>query len=303
MNLNPQNTDQGAAPSGAAPSPRHRRDKVALIGVSVLATAALITGTLAFVTSRDNQTAEAQQTEMLEQLDAATTTIAATTEPSASAGDADGVAGADEAASSSSTIIEIETGATTEGTVLSDTVGTITSGTVISDGGNSTEPAAAASSDEESDLVVAVNIGTAGGIPEGTLLGRITIPKIGLDRSVIEGVRKEDIDAGGFAHHPNSPLPGEGGTVLACHRTTHGGPCRDVHLLAAGDTISYTAADGAVTNYKIVDLVTIPAAEVSSKIEGTVANMVTFYTCSDETGAPGSVSHRTLVRAVATTTS
>lgn len=74
----------------------------------------------------------------------------------------------------------------------------------------------------------------------GEALGTIEIPDIGLERNIVEGIRRDDLRQGP-GHYPGSPLPGQPGNVaIAGHRSTYGEPFRDLHLLQPGDLIKVT---------------------------------------------------------------
>ncbi|MEA2295340.1 MAG: sortase [Solirubrobacteraceae bacterium] len=71
----------------------------------------------------------------------------------------------------------------------------------------------------------------------GDAVGRIRIPRIGLERVIVEGTGTEDLRKGP-GHYPATPMPGAPGTVgIAGHRTTYGAPFRHVDRLKAGDRI------------------------------------------------------------------
>jgi sortase A len=91
----------------------------------------------------------------------------------------------------------------------------------------------------------------------GKPLGPITIPKIGVDQIVIEGVDVDDLRMGP-GHYPGTQLPGhEGNTAIAGHRTTYGAPFGDLDQLAPGDEITLRTAQGTfvyrVTEQRVVD--------------------------------------------------
>ncbi|MGH2947938.1 MAG: class E sortase [Solirubrobacteraceae bacterium] len=69
-------------------------------------------------------------------------------------------------------------------------------------------------------------------------VGRLTLPTLG--RSYVVSHDK-DVQAAlrsGPAHYPDTPLPGEGGTVgIAGHRTTYGAPFRTLHRLRRGHPV------------------------------------------------------------------
>jgi sortase A len=78
-------------------------------------------------------------------------------------------------------------------------------------------------------------------------VGRIRIPKIGLDQTVREGMEQMVIDAGP-AHWPGTAaFGGWGTTVLAGHRSTHSEPFRRVAELVAGDQIALADLVGTYT--------------------------------------------------------
>jgi sortase A len=75
------------------------------------------------------------------------------------------------------------------------------------------------------------------GLDEGEAVGRIVIPRIGLDSVVVEGTASSDL-ARGPGRYRITSLPGSGGTVaIAGHRTTYGQPFRHIDELRTGDTV------------------------------------------------------------------
>jgi sortase A len=71
----------------------------------------------------------------------------------------------------------------------------------------------------------------------GDAIGRIDLPT--LDRSYVmpEGTDTATLRKGP-SHYPDTPLPGQGGTVaVAGHRTTYGAPFRPIDRLERGDRI------------------------------------------------------------------
>lgn len=78
-------------------------------------------------------------------------------------------------------------------------------------------------------------------------LGRIAIPKIGLDSELHEGIRLTTLDRGP-GHWPGSAMPGQiGNVVVAGHRTSHGAEFRHLDALAPGDEVVFSTADGTFT--------------------------------------------------------
>ena len=71
----------------------------------------------------------------------------------------------------------------------------------------------------------------------GDAVGRIELPTLGHSYAVIEGTDVATLRKGP-GHYPDTPLPGQRGTVaVAGHRTTHGAPFRTVDRLRRGDRI------------------------------------------------------------------
>lgn len=72
---------------------------------------------------------------------------------------------------------------------------------------------------------------------DGDPVGKLLIDRIGLSTVVVEGTNAGDLRAGP-GHYPNTPLPGQRGTVaIAGHRTTYGAPFRKVDKLRPRDEI------------------------------------------------------------------
>ena len=77
-------------------------------------------------------------------------------------------------------------------------------------------------------------------------LGGISIPKLGVDAPLLEGIRLTTLD-NRPGHWPGTTMPGEvGNVVVAAHRTSHGGPFRNIDQLVAGDTVMFTTEAGAI---------------------------------------------------------
>jgi sortase A len=70
-------------------------------------------------------------------------------------------------------------------------------------------------------------------------LGRIKIPRIGVNAVVVQGTRWGPDLSKGPGHYPQTSLPGVGRTMgIAAHRTTFGAWFRHIDSLDAGDKIS-----------------------------------------------------------------
>ncbi len=78
----------------------------------------------------------------------------------------------------------------------------------------------------------------------GEPVARIVIPRINVDKVVVEGVEVADLRKGP-GHFPGTPLPGEAGNAaIAGHRTTYGRPFGDIDQLQPGDEIRVSTVLG-----------------------------------------------------------
>lgn len=91
---------------------------------------------------------------------------------------------------------------------------------------------------------------------EGEAMGRILIPRLGLDAVLVEGTSETDL-AKGPGLYARDFLPGEGQLVyVAGHRTTYSAPFAQINLLSRGDAITIRMPYGTfryrVTRHRIV---------------------------------------------------
>jgi sortase A len=78
----------------------------------------------------------------------------------------------------------------------------------------------------------------------GDPIGVIKIPKIHVDKTMVEGVSDAELRRGP-GHYPSTPLPGQRGNAgIAGHRTTYGAPFADIDQLEAGDDIVVETVQG-----------------------------------------------------------
>ena len=95
-------------------------------------------------------------------------------------------------------------------------------------------------------------------------VGRIKIPRMGLDVSYGEGVHASALDRGP-GHWPGTPLPGAAGTsVLSGHRNTHTAPFQRLNWLRPGDKIVVSVGKQDPVTYRVVDTTIVPEAEYPS---------------------------------------
>lgn len=127
------------------------------------------------------------------------------------------------------------------------------------------------------------------GAEEQIQLGGISIPKLGVDAPLLEGIRLTTLD-NGPGHWPGTAMPGEiGNVVVAAHRTSHGGPFRNIDQLVAGDVVVFTTDAGeveyTVTGTQIVN------PDAIWIVDPTDTPTATLFACHP----PGSVAQRIVV--------
>lgn len=119
------------------------------------------------------------------------------------------------------------------------------------------------------------------GLPEAPPSGAVAhlvIPKIGVDKIVVEGVELADLQKGP-GHYPRTPFPGEpGNAAIAGHRTTYGAPFYRLNELAPGDDIFVTTAAGNF-RYQVTDSKVVSPDDVSV-LDPTPDNRLTLTTCN-----------------------
>ena len=119
--------------------------------------------------------------------------------------------------------------------------------------------------------------------PTGEAVAIIRIPRLGLEKAVIEGVSVEALKKGP-GHYPSTPLPGEpGNAAIAGHRTTYGAPFFRLDELTPGDLVEVTTRAGEFT-YEVAGsrIVKPPQNEV---LAPTSDNRLTLTTCNPKYSA------------------
>ena len=108
-------------------------------------------------------------------------------------------------------------------------------------------------------------------------IGRIQIPKTGLDQTVREGVEQVVID-NGPAHWPGTAAFGAwGNVVLAGHRSSHTEPFLRNAELAAGDEILLSDPTG-VYHYSVTSVEVLPATAMWI-VDQHPGRSLTIFTC------------------------
>lgn len=121
-------------------------------------------------------------------------------------------------------------------------------------------------------------------------LGRISIPAIGIDRPMFEGIRLPTFDLGP-GHWPGTAMPGQiGNMVLGGHRTSSFADFADMDLLAPGDEVIVTTNDGASFTY-VVETTEITDPNAQRVVQQTEERTGTLFACHPK----GSVRQRIVV--------
>ena len=113
--------------------------------------------------------------------------------------------------------------------------------------------------------------------PTGEAVAIIRIPKIGVEKAVVEGVGVNALKQGP-GHYPTTPLPGQpGNAAIAGHRTTYGAPFYRTDELEAGDLIQVTTRQGEFT-YKVRDRKIVRPTQ-NDVLNPSEENLLTLTTC------------------------
>jgi sortase A len=110
-------------------------------------------------------------------------------------------------------------------------------------------------------------------------IGLLSIPKIGLNDAIVEGVGESELEQGP-GHYPGTPLPGQPGNVaIAGHRTTYAHPFYNLNELAAGDPIYILTKQG-LFRYKVVGTQIVSPTDVAVLRSPSMAPSLTLTTCN-----------------------
>lgn len=114
--------------------------------------------------------------------------------------------------------------------------------------------------------------------PEGDAIAIIEIPKINVNKAVVEGVGVPDLKKGP-GHYPQTPMPGQkGNAAIAGHRTTYGHPFYDLDALKPGDDIFVSTRQGKF-QYKVDHSMNVDPHDVAV-LNPTPDNRLTLTTCT-----------------------
>lgn len=116
--------------------------------------------------------------------------------------------------------------------------------------------------------------------PSGGAIDHLVIPRIGLDKFVVEGTGEDDLRRGP-GHYPGTPLPGQvGNAAIAGHRTTYGAPFFDLNELSPGDPIYITDLTGHTWTYKVSTPPQVVSPNDVAVLDATSFAQLTLTTCN-----------------------
>lgn len=114
-------------------------------------------------------------------------------------------------------------------------------------------------------------------VPTGEAVAIIKIPRIGVEKAVVQGVSVADLKKGP-GHYPTTPMPGQAGNAaIAGHRTTYGAPFYNLDELQIGDPILVTTVQGSF-RYEVIDTKIVRPSQVEV-LKNSDENLLTLTTC------------------------
>jgi sortase A len=113
-------------------------------------------------------------------------------------------------------------------------------------------------------------------VHDGTLIGRLQIPRLGLSAIVMEGVSARTLRFA-VGHVPGTPLPGQPGNVsLSAHRDTF---FRELRKIQPGNVITLSTVNGDLHRYRVgaIRVVSPNDVKILDAYSGPGINLITCY--------------------------
>jgi sortase A len=116
--------------------------------------------------------------------------------------------------------------------------------------------------------------------PPGGAIDHLVIPRIGVDKFVVEGTT-EDALRKGPGHYAGTAYPGQNGNAaIAGHRTTYGAPFFRLNELATGDTIRITDLADRTWVYRVSEPPRVVSPDDIAVLDPTPFAQLTLTTCN-----------------------
>ncbi|MGH9054597.1 MAG: class E sortase [Acidimicrobiales bacterium] len=117
-------------------------------------------------------------------------------------------------------------------------------------------------------------------VPPGGAIDHLVIPKIGVDKYVVQGYSESDLRRGP-GHYPQTVMPGQDGNAsIAGHRTTYGAPFFRLNELNVGDPIYITDTTGRTYLYKVSQPPEVVNPDDLAVLDPTTFAELTLTTCN-----------------------
>jgi sortase A len=112
----------------------------------------------------------------------------------------------------------------------------------------------------------------------GDVVGRLSIPSIGVHNFYfVEGTGLDQLKRGA-AHYPETPLPGQAGNAaIAGHRTTWGAPFHNIDRMKVGDIVEVTTLQGTF-RYRMTEQLIVAPTD-TSVLDDVGDNRLTLTAC------------------------
>ena len=126
--------------------------------------------------------------------------------------------------------------------------------------------------------ILSLRSSTTKEVEDVSVFGFLEIPEINLEQYVVIGTSEAELQLGP-GYYLGTEIPGSGGNVgIAGHRTTHGAPFGDLHLVNVGDAINLTFA-GNKYQYIIDQIHVVPARGGEYLLYNNGVDRLTLTTC------------------------
>lgn len=114
----------------------------------------------------------------------------------------------------------------------------------------------------------------------GSVVGHLQIPAIGVDQYVVEGTAVHDLSMGP-GHYLGTSMPGQAGNVgIAGHRTTYGAPFNNLDHLAINDQIILTTDSGEALTYVVAQPPFVVSPHDVTVLDSGNDDRLTLTTCN-----------------------